>query len=172
NVGGEVLQNDFCSSTMLKPRLDSELKRAASSDQDLVLGFVHCFVCRELNEDNEIYKSAFSFFPFQDLLFRFDSKTFAVILPNTDLDQGIDLLTKFQHYLFERNSRTPIDTAMGLSSRNGRLIDNERIILETRVALKKAIDDPETKIFGFRPDPGKYRSYVAHKKSRNPAERT
>ncbi|MFP4180589.1 MAG: hypothetical protein ACLFSA_11100 [Spirochaetaceae bacterium] len=161
---GASQQADFCSDTLLRPRLDSELKRAAASDQDLVLCFVHCFKCRESIAMGEIHSIASSFFPFQDLLFKIDSNTFAVILPNTDLDQGIDLLTKFQHYLFERVNYSPIDSAVGLSSRNGRLIDNERIITETRVALKKAVHDPETKIFGFRPDPGKYRSYLARKK--------
>jgi hypothetical protein len=158
----------FCRKMFLRPRLESELKRAAAFDQDLVLSFVRCL--DEANEhvegatdggSRELHERAMSFFPFQDLLFEFDGNTFAVILPNTDLDQGIELLTKFQHHLFETEGCCQFETAVGLSSRNGRLIDHDRIITETNAALEKAVEDPETKLIGFRPDPGKYRSFVA-----------
>jgi len=158
----------FCRKMFLRPRLESELKRAAAFDQDLVLSFIRCLDdSREHVEgaaeegSKELHERAMSFFPFQDLLFEYDNNTFAVILPNTDLDQGIELLTKFQHHLFETEGCCQFETAVGLSSRNGRLIDHERIITETNAALEKAVEDPETKLIGFRPDPGKYRSFVA-----------
>jgi hypothetical protein len=158
----------FCRKMFLKPRLESELKRAAAFDQDLVLAFVRCLEDQGgdgMDESSkELYEHATTFFPFQDLLFEYDSQTFAVILPNTDLDQGIELLTNFQLHLFETEGCCQFETAVGLSARNGRLIDQERIITETRAALNKAEEDPETKLIGFRPDPGKYRSYLAQKK--------
>lgn len=160
-------QSGFCRAMFLRPRLESELKRAASFDQDLVLTFVRCIDhdIRDANQEGsrELYEHAMSFFPFKDLIFEYDSTTFAVILPNTDLDQGIEMLSNFQHHIFETEGCCQFETASGLSSRNGRLIDQDRIITEAKAALGKAENDPETRLIGFRPDPGKYRSYVAQK---------
>lgn len=160
----------FVRKMFLSPRLESELKRAAAFDQDLVLALVRCLEESERDADStsagtkpELYDQASTFFPFQDLLFEYDQTSFAVILPNTDLDQGIELLSNFQHHLFETGEPCNMEVAIGLSSRNGRLLDQKRLLTETKVALKKAVDDPETRLVGFRPDPGKYRSFVAQR---------
>ncbi|MDR0641743.1 MAG: hypothetical protein LBG07_04700, partial [Treponema sp.] len=59
-----------------------------------------------------------------------------------------------------------IDLRFGISSRSGRLIDAERIMLEAREALKRAAEDNASHIVAFKSDPEKYRQYV---KSRNSA---
>jgi GGDEF domain-containing protein len=87
----------------------------------------------------------------------------AVILPNSDLEQGITELSDFQKELFQA---TPdmfctSDISIGLSSRNGRLINSKRILKEAHAALKRAEKDSETNLIGFRPDPGKFRSFLA-----------
>ena len=164
NEGLYSEESGFCREMFLRPRLESELKRAAAFDQDLVLGLVRCIESDENSAaegEKELYENASAFFPFQDLLFEYDKRTFAVILPNPDLDQGIELLNNFQRHLFEIEGCCTFDTAIGLSSRNGRLLDHDRIINEAETALKKAGQDPETRLIGFRPDPGKYRAYLA-----------
>jgi hypothetical protein len=50
---------------------------------------------------------------------------------------------------------------MGLSSRAGRLVDADRIIGESMAALVKAKQAGEVKIMAFRPDPEKFRAYLA-----------
>ncbi len=154
----------FCSETLLSPRLESELKRAASFDQDLALALIRAIAKKDTPLDfnhEEFYAQAAGFFPFKDLLFEYDRHTYSVILPNTDLDRGVELLNTFQHQIFEVEGCGQFELAVGLSSRNGRLIDEKRLITEASAALAKAVDDPETKLIGFRPDPGKYRSYIA-----------
>ena len=87
----------------------------------------------------------------------------AVILPNTDLEQGINELSDFQKEVYKDSDGKlcTFDIKIGMSSRNGRLINSDRILKESRAALRKAEHDIETNLVGFRPDPGKFRSFLA-----------
>jgi PleD family two-component response regulator len=53
------------------------------------------------------------------------------------------------------------DIHIGLSSRAGRLVDADRIIGEAMAALSKAKQDGGARIIAFRPDPEKFRAYLA-----------
>ena len=52
---------------------------------------------------------------------------------------------------------------MGISSRSGRLVDSTRIGKEAEAALKKAREEHDSHIVAFKPDPDKYRLYLASK---------
>ena len=52
---------------------------------------------------------------------------------------------------------------MGISSRSGRLVDAQRLEKEAAAALDKARYEKDTRIVAFRPDPDKYRIYLASK---------
>ncbi len=146
----------------LENRLNFELRRAASFDQDLTLVL---FSSSELKKTDPYYrviaKGIIDFFTFQDLTFEYGENGFSVILPNTDLDQSIKKVELFLTKLKTAAPEVASLTSVGLSSRNGRLLSAERIINEAAKALQKAREVRGTKIFGFRSDPVKYRKYIA-----------
>ena len=154
----------LCFEQYLEERLSNELRRAASFDQDLVTALIKC---RGAVDDRSTYiqlaRILKDHFHFHDLLFEFQNDKMAVILPSTDLEQGIAELSDFQKELFQATEDMfcTSDISIGLSSRNGRLINSDRILKEAHAALKRAEKDSETNLIGFRPDPGKFRSFLA-----------
>ncbi|MDZ7793416.1 MAG: hypothetical protein U5P10_06895 [Spirochaetia bacterium] len=154
----------LCFEQYLEERLSNELRRAASFDQDLVTALIKCKGAVDNRSTYiQLAKKLKEHFTFHDLLFEVQNDKMAVILPSSDLEQGITELSDFQKELFQA---TPdmfcaSDISIGLSSRNGRLINSDRILKEAHAALKRAEEDSETNLIGFRPDPGKFRSFLA-----------
>lgn len=148
----------------LDSRLSFELRRAASYDQDLVLVLLRG---AELEQNGDEYiriaKYLLQHFLFQDMLFEYGKNGYAVILPNTDLDSAIKDVKTFRENVCSKKISGCIFSA-GLSSRNGRLINGNRLIAEASMALSKAFNDPSNKIIAFRSDPQKYRQYIASKR--------
>ena len=147
----------------LDSRLSFELRRSASYDQDLVLAL---FRGEGLQKRSSEYVRTAKFllqhFLFQDMLFEYGQNGFAVILPNTELDEAIKEAETFIENVCEKNVSGCI-FSVGISSRNGRLINGNRLITEASMALSKAFNDPDNKIIAFRSDPEKYRQYIASK---------
>ena len=151
----------------LEERLSAELKRAASFDQDLVL-LLGCV--DGLNRSDPLYsdlsRMAREFFNFQDLCFEYGQGGIGIIIPNVDLDQGIERVEGFKNrvdrLLEEKSERKQL--TLGLSARNGRLISGKRIIREARSALRRAANE-SAGITAFRVDPEKYRNYISSKKA-------
>ena len=148
-------------------RLKSELHRCASFEHDLV------FMAVELR-GNEIGDKEYSrfaneavlFFKMRDLVFDKGNNGISVIMPNTDLEQGIVQAKEFHRriavklpVLFDGNS----ELCIGLSSRSGRLIETERLMLETSSALEKALADPVSCIIAFKSDPEKYKEFIKNR---------
>ncbi|HOX91705.1 MAG TPA: hypothetical protein PLC54_02200, partial [Spirochaetales bacterium] len=59
-------------------------------------------------------------------------------------------------------SMSYLELFMGISSRSGRLVDADRLVGEAFAALNKARDERDTHIMAFRPDPEKFRAYLAN----------
>ena len=154
----------LCFEQYLEERLSNELRRAAAFDEDLAAALIQC---GNAMEDRLTYiqlaQKLKDHFNFHDLLFEVDHDKMAVILPNTDLEQAINELSDFQKEVYRESGEKlcTFDIKIGLSSRNGRLINSDRILKESRAALRKAEHDIETNLVGFRPDPGKFRSFLA-----------
>jgi GGDEF domain-containing protein len=148
----------------LENRLNFELRRAASFDQDLVLIL---FTSPQLRKENPIYRKAaesiVDYFTFQDLTFEFKDNGFSIILPNTELDEAIKKMEFFLKKLSSLDFESTPMFSVGLSSRNGRLLSAQRLIHEATKAIEKAQSYKKTKIVGFRSDPVKYRKYIASK---------
>lgn len=153
----------------LADRLDAELARSASFEQDLCLLLVRG---EGLAPGTPAYasvaKAVAEFFSFKDLAFERGPEGFAVILPNIDVDHGLRMAEEFHRKLAAilGGGRPPSDRLsffMGLSSRAGRLVDSGRVIEESESALAKAMADRDSRIVAFRPDPDKYRLYLASK---------
>lgn len=146
----------------LEKRLSFELRRAASFDQDLSLLLIKSF---EFDRTSAGYaalaKALLKKFSFQDLIFEYGEKGFSVILPNADLDLAMREAEDFISKNCAKLSMDRCSFTVGLSSRNGRLVNGTRIITEASQALRKAESDKDHRIIAFRSDPEKYRQYIA-----------
>jgi GGDEF domain-containing protein len=141
----------------LEARLDSELSRSASFEQDLSLLVIHE---PGLSPEKPAYKALAAaigdFFNFRDLAFERGPDGFSIILPNMDADHGLRMAEEFNRKLGGR-------LFMGLSSRAGRLVDAARLTHEAGAALARAATEADSRIVAFRPDPDRYRIYLASK---------
>ncbi len=151
----------LCYEEYFSERLDNELRRSASFDQDLVLAMIRCNASNGRDQYIHLAEEVRDFFTFHDLLFEYNDHIIAVILPNSDIDEGITRLSDFQRVLFHTEEHIKAAVSIGLSSRNGRLISYDRITEEALAALKKAEKESTTRLIGFRPDPGRYRTFIA-----------
>ena len=151
----------------LHDRLEAELARSASFEQDLSLLFVNY---EGLSPEKPEYKAMASlvgqFFTFKDLAFERGSDGFAVVMPNVDADHALKMAEEFLKQLETKlgGTRNPLDympVFIGVSSRCGRLVDSARISREAEAALAKARQDRDTHIVAFKPDPDKYRHYLS-----------
>jgi len=145
----------------IKDRLDSEIHRCSAAENDLVLIMMNF---RGIADDETFKKAAdetVSFFSSRDLVFEYGQSGIAVIIPGTDLEAGI---TKSENFYKRSKEKLPDSIAdglrIGMSSRAGRLINADRLLLETREALKRAGNDSASAIIAFKSDPDKYREYI------------
>ncbi|MFP4377023.1 MAG: hypothetical protein ACLFP4_08270 [Spirochaetales bacterium] len=136
----------------LDRKLGLELERAAYNDQDLSCILIEFDGIRSADDYVERAKNILDAFQFEDLCFEFGPKSYFAILPNTELPQAIRQATEFK-----KRYRA---TALGLSARNGRLVEASRVIKEAEGSLAHA-QKSESRIVGFRPDPRKYRQFVS-----------
>ena len=148
-----------------KDRLASELHRCAASEQDLVILLMECG--EGVNCDGRLYKKiadeAVDLFNLHDLSFEYGDRGITVIFPNAGLDLGISKAEEFHSRLLKSSydsfhSRN--DFLVGISSRSGRLIEADRLLLEAQRALEKAKQEKDSPIVAFKSDPEKYRDFV------------
>jgi hypothetical protein len=153
----------------LADRLDSELARSASFEQDLSLAFfAYDGLSPEMPEYRCLADGIADFFSFKDLAFERGSDGFAVILPNMDADHALRMAEEFLKKITfvlckDRDPMSFLPLFIGLSSRAGRLVDAARIGQEAKAALQRARDEADSHIIAFRPDPDRYRIYLASK---------
>ncbi len=148
----------------LGERLDAELVRAASSEQDLALIIVR--ISGLLHTDllaRKVASMLLEVFSFRDMLFEFGADGFAGILQNVNLDVAMKnaekMFARIDEALIEMSSDSRI--AIGITTRTARLLPAERMIQEASMAAKKAQDEPNLPIVAFRANPEKYRAFVA-----------
>jgi GGDEF domain-containing protein len=109
------------------------------------------------------------FFEHRDLIFEYRQQGISVICPNRSLEQAITSSEEFSNRVrgkFFQPAGTKIDLRFGLSSRSGRLINAERLMIEAGEALKRAIEDTASHIVAFKSDPEKYRQYLSSRPPR------
>jgi len=148
----------------LKERLNSELHRCSSTENDLTLVLMEFTDVIEERIFIQAAKEASSFFASKDLIFEHGEFGIAVILPSSNLEDSIDKSEKFYQRVMKRFPNSYIKACglcIGLSSRSGRLLNTDRLILEASEALKKAKSDSKTKIIAFKSDLEKYRAFIA-----------
>ncbi len=160
-------ESGLCWESYLRERLDAELKRSASFEQDLSLLIASLDNSARGTEEYALFtKTTQEFFSFKDLSFQFGESGIAVVLPNMDIDHAIrmseELLKKLTFLLQGRSDdMSYLELFMGLSSRSGRLVEADRMVSEAMAAHRKAKDERDTRIMAFRPDPEKFRAFLA-----------
>jgi GGDEF domain-containing protein len=154
----------------LRERLGAELRRSASFEQDLSILIASLDSATGRTDPNYAVfaKTSRSFFSFNDLAFIFGTTGLAIILPNTDIDQAMrmseELLKKLALLIQDRSDpMSYLDLFIGLSSRSGRLVEADRLLSEAMAAHRKAREERDTHIMAFKPDPEKFRAYLANK---------
>jgi FOG: GGDEF domain len=148
----------------LSDRLDAELVRAASSEQDLSLviirisGLVHTDLL-----SRKVAQILMDTFRFRDLVFEFGTNGFAGILLNMNLDQAMKIAdtvyASIDSILMELSSDGQI--TIGITTRTARLLPASRMIEEAVSAARKAEEEPSLPIVAFRANPEKYRNFVS-----------
>jgi len=166
NIGWDSYTND---------RLAAELHRCSSFEQDLV--FLVMELTGQIKVSDSLYSlfadEAVNLFSLRDLIFGKGDNGIAIIMPNADLNEGITkserfhsrIISKLRELNGSKGGAHAIELNIGLSSRSGRLIQADRLILEANSALEKAIADPVTYIVAFRSDPEKYREFIKSNKN-------
>lgn len=147
-------------------RLRSELERAASFGQDLSLALVAMEgISREDSEHRMIADALVEHAGFRDLCFEQGESGFAAILPNCEVERALGImeecLKKLSYSLdsFKQDDYLPL--FIGLSSRAGRPVGGSRLVDEAGQALEKARCERDSRLIAFKPDPDKYRDYLA-----------
>ena len=161
NIGWDSYAND---------RLASELNRCSSSEQDLVFLAMELTGTKKVSDGlyNLFADEAVDFFTTRDMIFGKGENGITVIMPNTGLDQGIikseqfhsRLIAKLKELNAGQSGAPKTELNIGLSSRSGRLIEADRLILEAYSALEKAVKEPASHIIAFKSDPEKYREFI------------
>ena len=153
----------------LVERLDGELSRAAAIEQDLSILIMSLDgLDRESPEYAPIAQSLREFFSFRDLAFERGEEGFSVILPNLDAAHALRMAEEFHKKLTiqvrgreDGGEQRVLPLYMGLSSRAGRLVEARRLIEEAGLALERAREEDDSRIVAFKPDPDKYRLWLA-----------
>jgi len=129
-------------------RLELELERAASFNQDLSL-----LVFSGSSDTAEAIRNSYTY---EDLVFTLNNGNAAVIEINKDLDTTLSITENFIKDHIDKSGNRNL--RVGIASRNGRLISAGRLFNEADNALNKT--DEEKNIVAFRSDPEKYREYL------------
>jgi len=155
-------------------RLESELIRAASNEQDLSLFTIRIpYLDRTCATAKEIYKLLLETFKFKDLLFEYKDDGCSAIMQNSNIDQALVIAENLHIQITSLLSKAGLEntTAIGISSRSLRLISGARLAAESEQALMHAFEDKESPVIAFRVNPDKYRDYLAAEAAKVPPEK-
>lgn len=153
----------------IETRLDAELVRAASSEQDISLVYIRVLdLPHNHPAARKIADTLIKAFSFKDLIFEFGEDGYVCILQNSDLTHGLLACEKLYTELTGLLQEFDVDKKVffGLSSRTLRLIPGIRLIKEAMQAVDKAMEDPTLPIVAFKVDAERYRKFLAEEVSK------
>lgn len=148
----------------LEERLDSELIRSASAEEDIGLMIIRIQGMDRTNpQSNAIYEKLLEFYKFRDLIFEYGQDGFSCIVHSINVDGALSLAEDVYLALSKVLEENGMDNeiGIGISTRSFRLIPGKRIFMEAEQALFHAFEDSDTAIVAFRVDPEKYRKYIS-----------
>jgi hypothetical protein len=143
-------------------KLEEEIHRSEAFKQDITVATVTVEGSGEVFP--KLAEEAASYFVLRDLLFERGNRGMIVILPNSTLDDGVARANEFRNQFFAKYPEFQENTTIfaGLSSRCGREVDADRLLIEAGAAVEKA--DPNSPVVAFRVDPEKYKEFVERSK--------
>lgn len=154
----------FCWEEYMLPRLDSELMRAASSDQDLALLTLSI---PKFNWDSESGKAVCKLiqdtFRFRDMIFEYGDSGCTIIVQGLSSKQVKDKAENLHTDIisgFAKRHEYHI-VSIGIANRALRLISGSRLANESVQALLRAQSDTDSPIVEFKIDFEKYKSFIA-----------
>ncbi|MDR1748384.1 MAG: hypothetical protein LBR47_04930 [Spirochaetaceae bacterium] len=150
----------------LEVRLDAELSRAASAEEDTALVIIELPDIRRGDAvSRAVAQNMLHYFKFRDFIFEYGATGFAGILQNENLDRAMTIAEELYNDINETLKEHTVSSrvAIGISTRIFRLIPGSRLIEEAKQAVKKAFDETTLPIVAFRANPEKYREYIAEK---------
>lgn len=149
----------------LPPRLKAEIERAAASDLDL--SFARIVVDAPAGAPArdaaaaEVARQLRAAFPVADLLFESGPGSFSVVMPDQDLDQAVRTLEAFRSRVASPKAGGARATvSVGVSSRGGRLIEENTLLVEAEIAAGRAAREGGNRVVGFRADPARFRAVL------------
>ena len=153
NITGSVESNKKSAYASFKNTLNGELRRAASTDENILLIFVETSMFAGYSYDQLIDFLKSSNLTYPHLYFNLDHKA-AMILPSTSFDELMSILIslsdKYSDLYREQN------IYFGFTSREARILSENQMIYEADRALSQAKHDPMENIIGFKADLYKY----------------
>jgi hypothetical protein len=145
-----------------RERLDAELRRSEASGEDLTV-----MVLEYGNPDDpggtrfrDFARITAGYFNSPSAIFGRGKTGITVIFPDTDIGGGMRKANEFRSGIPDAFARK---LAVGLSSRLGRFVKADRILLEAAEAAAKSKEDPENNIVAFKIDLDKYRAFIEKK---------
>lgn len=159
----------FCWEEYMIPRLDSELMRAASSDQDIALLTISI---PKLDWSSDAGQTVCALiqdaFKFRDMIFEYKDSGCTAILQglsrkqvlqkaeNLHTDIIAELAKRYEYYI----------VSIGIANRALRLISGSRLANESEQALLRAQSDTDSPIVEFKIDYDKYKNFITEEASR------
>ena len=145
----------------LLTRLNSELNRAISSEQDLSLFELYI---GKLDKDTLTYKSICDYlvktFQFRDLIFEYKENKIVAIRINMNIDDAIKFADDIYKEIKELLKDSFATCNIGITSRSIRIISGERLLKEADQALNHSLELNDSPIIGFRADSEKFRRFL------------
>lgn len=145
-------------------RLDSELVRSASGDQDLSLMTLTIpGIDWSSPAGKEISRIIIETVKFNDLIFNYNEDGVSAIFQNQNVDKTLVTAETLHTEILSILSRyeLKLHAFIGISSRSLRLISANRLANESEEAMKRAKEDVESPIVAFRVNPDKFRNFLA-----------
>ncbi len=153
----------------LNERLEAELVRAASSEQDVSLLVLRIF---GLSRSNSLFSRVAgiltSEFQCRDMIFEYGDDACACIIPSATLDETMQTAERLYADVRTALEGTGCKICIGISTRMTRILPASRMLEEADTAARKAEEEERLPIVAFRANPDKYRDYVLRNTDRNP----
>ncbi len=146
-------RSQVCWENFIDDRLPQEIERAAGENEDISFVYLRDNTVENDDDYRSFAEDLTKDFPYRDMIFEWGDQGFAMIFPNSDL---VETLEKLDVFVNEKPER---DIRIGVTSRNGRLLDKEQLIEEASAAISRTSVD--NKIVGFRADPERYRQVLS-----------
>lgn len=153
----------FCKETYLPMRLESELARSASQEEDLAVFHIRLEGIPHSNPQLKPFcEQLLQFFQLRDLIFNAGSDGYICVVPNISIDGAMNASEKLYSLLQNALDKGGISAkiVIGISTRSMRIVSASRILTEASAAAAHGLQESEMPIVAFRVNQEKYKEYL------------